>query len=112
MQNNKEEKEYTIFDKTDIYNEEIQPILDKLDIVCKANKIPYFFTACVKNDETESEYRNEGNLCGSNEFVLKTDKITDFFRILCGFKLETKQNGEYVIAPPGEDIEINFEEII
>lgn len=105
-----EQKTLTVFDESDTFNEKLAPLLKKIDTICKANKIPFFFAACVKNDEKDSTYEYVGNLCGSNEFVLKDDKITDFIRILCGFKLQIADNNpdNYTLNIPGEDIEIEF----
>lgn len=103
-----ENKIITEFDRQNIYEKEAEPLLKQLEVVLRANMIPFFFSACVKNSEEGSEYVHEGNLCGSNRIVLKDDKITDYVRVLCGFKIETQDEG-YTINPPGEDIEITFE---
>ena len=104
-------KELTVFDYTELYNEKIVPLIKQIDIICKANKIPYLFCACTKNDEEESTYVYEGNLCGSNNIVLKDDKMTDFLRILAGFKLKSVEsvNGGYTLSPPEESVEINMD---
>ena len=98
-------KELTVYDATDAF-EEIRPLIKRIDIICKANKIPYMFAACVKNDENGSEYSYDGNFCGSNEIVLKDDKITDFIRILAGFRLKTDGDGYEVKME--DDIQIDF----
>jgi len=108
-----QEKELTKFELNEIYENEIEPLVKKIDIICKANKLPYFFAACVKNDEEGSDYVYDGNLCGSNGFVLKDDKITDFLRLLVGFKIKSQEEktGAYTITPPGNDINLDFSDV-
>lgn len=108
MSNN--QKSLTEFDEKESYQEEIEPLVKKLDTLCKARNIPYFFAACVSNSDEGSHYEFNGNLCGSNEIVLKEDKITDFVRILCGFKVKSadEKEGAYSVSPPGDEIEIMF----
>ena len=103
-------KELTVYDHTELYNEQIVPLLKQIDIICKANKIPFLFCACTKNDENGSEYIYEGNLCGSNNIVLQEDKMTDFVRILAGFKLKSVEStqGGYTLSPPDDVIDIDF----
>lgn len=105
-------KELTVYDHTELYNSEIVPLLKQIDIICKANKIPFLFCACVKNDQDGSEYTYEGNLCGSNNIVLNEDKMTDFVRILAGFKLKSVEStqGGYILSPPEDSIDIEFTE--
>ena len=103
-------KELSVYDHTELYNNQVVPLLKQIDIICKANKIPFLFCACIKNDENGSEYTYEGNLCGSNNIVLKEDKMTDFLRILAGFKLKSVEStqGGYTLSPPEDSIEIEF----
>ena len=104
-------KELSVFDKRELFEEEVTPLLEEIKTFCKVNKIPFFFSACVKNDNEGSEYIHDGNLCESNKIVLTDDKITDFIRILCGFKIREKNNMGYDFALPGEDIELNMDEL-
>lgn len=101
----------TEFDKTEIY-EEIAPIVKQLDLALKSHGIPYIFGACLKNSEEGSDYVYEGNFCGSNGLVLKDDKITDFLRILCGFRVRTREDeeGGYSVSPPDDEFELEFVE--
>jgi hypothetical protein len=105
--------EPTIIHKKEVYEEEIAPLVKRLNLLLRAHGIPYFFSACVENDENGSEYVHDGNLCGSNGIALHDDKITDFLRILCGFRVKSaeSEDGGYYIAPPADEIEIDFGDI-
>ena len=105
-------KELTEFDMHDVFDAEVAPLLKQLKAVCKVHKIPFFFSACIENSEEGSEYFHDGNLCGSNQIVLKDDKITDFLRILCGFRLRVdEKTKEYSYTLPGEDIELDMDSL-
>jgi len=60
--------------------------------------------------EIVTEYEYEGNFCESNGIVLADDKLTDFLRITCGFKVMPVQDEEeaYTLTMPGESIEMDY----
>lgn len=102
----------TVFNAEDIYETEIKPLAEKINVICKANKIPFILGVCVSNDEEDSKYEYTANLCGSNEIKLKDDKITDFLRILAGFKIKTQTEleGAYTIELEDET-EMDFTDV-
>lgn len=51
-------------DKTDVYNKEIAPLVQKIRCACNENKIPYFVTFGVKMNEAGT-YEGEGGLVNS-----------------------------------------------
>ncbi len=88
------------YDKKKMYNKEIKPIVEQLKAKSAMLGIPFFFSACVKNTQEESEYVNEGFLCGSGDIVLKDDRITPHLNIALGFRA----------VPPDESLELVLDE--
>ena len=41
---------------------------------CRSEKIPFFITACVKNDENGSTYLSDASATGSRNIELKDDQ--------------------------------------
>ena len=39
-----------VFDKTEIFKRECERLLDELTLLCSIHRIPFFWTAAVKND--------------------------------------------------------------
>lgn len=76
---------YTIFNKEAVYNEEVAPLVEKIRSLCTIKGIPFFFGACVKNEDNASEYRYNGNFCGSSGFILYDDRITKCLNVVNGF---------------------------
>lgn len=89
----------SVFDRSDIYASRIEPIVKKLKNECAVAHIPFFFSACVKNDEEGTEYQNEGHLCGSGDYKLTDDRITPHLNVALGFKT----------VPPRSDMEIDMD---
>lgn len=76
------------FDKTENYNSNILPILEKLKKACIKNEIPFFFAACVKNDENTSEYEKEIYSGLAHDISLTKDYIPDLVKITLGFEAQ------------------------
>jgi hypothetical protein len=45
-----------VFNKKNEFKEVVAPLLDKIDAICKEEKVPYFFSAAVASDGEEYEY--------------------------------------------------------
>lgn len=88
----------TVFDKTEEFKSEIEPLLDQIKSLCTVKGIPFFMTACIKNDANGSEYYTDGRFCGSGGFILKDDRITKHFNVATGFDT----------VPHREEIEVDF----
>lgn len=80
-------KKYTAFDKSKEFNEKAKGLLDQLVTVCEMEKIPFFFSACVKNDDSESVYIADGHMTGSAGLTLKDDKINRHMLVQSGFSV-------------------------
>lgn len=93
-------KETTIFDKSKLYDEQIAPLVKDVIAHCAMYRIPCYFSACVANTKTESDYRNEGVLCGSTGIHLTDDRITGHLNVSLGFRT----------SPPTESPEIAYDD--
>lgn len=90
--------ENTIFDKTDFYSKEIASKVDELVKICTREKMPMFISVCVKNDENNTEYKNDMVSAYPLDVRLNDDMIPRFVNILNGF----------ITTPKKDDLEIEF----
>lgn len=74
----------TEFDKTDTFEEICRPLVNRLVQECQLARIPFFWSACVKNDKEGSTYVNDGMMCGSSGIKLKDDQITKHMMVAAG----------------------------
>lgn len=78
---------YTNFDKTEFYEQEIKEKLIEIKRICNRNQIPFYFSACIKNTEEDgSVYINEMINAKTNNIVLRDDKFPDYLNVFNGFK--------------------------
>ena len=94
-------KEEMNFDKEKEYKElckkfKIEDFIEE----CRSEKIPFFITACVKNDENGSIYLSDASATGSQNIELKDDHIIKHISVLNGFDT----------VPHRRNIEMIFEE--
>ncbi len=86
------EKQYEDYDVSQLYKDEIEPLLLQIKTICIKNKIPFFSTCAIKNYQDEknggvTEYANDGVLTGSNSIGLYHDKIEKILLVLKGVEL-------------------------
>ena len=84
-------KEITVFDKTEIYENEILPVVAHLRQLCSMNEIPMFLSIAVKNDESGTEYRNDMISAVSTGIVLKDEHLTNHVNVINGFETVPKK---------------------
>jgi hypothetical protein len=84
------------FDKTDVFDAQIQEKVDEVLRLCNRERIPMFFCAAVKNSEEGTEYRKEMFASASNGIKLTNDYLPDFVNVTNGFST----------TPPFEMLEI------
>lgn len=94
-------KKYDAFDKEEAFKKECQPLLDELVLKCSLLKIPFFWSACIKNNELDSTYISDAVATGSRKITLKEDKIAKYMAVLNGFD----------VVPHRELLEINMDEL-
>lgn len=87
------------FDKTEVFDTQIQEKVDEVLRLCNRERIPMFFCAAVKNSEEGTEYRKEMFASVSNGIKLTNDFLPDFVNVTNGF----------ATTPPAEMLELNFD---
>ena len=90
------------FDKSKQFEEICRPILTELVQECQLLRIPFFWSACVKNDDESSEYVNDGVMCGSNNIFLTDDRITKHMYVAAGVDIKTSEDPVEIIYTPNE----------
>lgn len=91
----------TEFNKAAAFNSEIQEKLHEIKSLCKKEGIPFFFSACIKNEKGGSEYTSEmlsPEICG---VALSKDWISKFCDITLGFDA----------VPPSSLIEVDADKL-
>lgn len=92
------------FDKTKAFEEIIAPKLHELKCLCNQQRIPFFFTACVKGEKNKTKYKS--TMISPTEFPerlhLHEDKISKCLGIMIGF------DSVY----PKKDLEVDIDEEI
>lgn len=73
------------FNKTEIYKEKIEPIVQQLVGLCSAYDIPMFLAACVKDNGKTSEYKKEMVSTASHDIELANDIFPDLVAVTLGF---------------------------
>ena len=89
----------TIFDKKDIYEKELAPLVAEVLKICTREKIPFHIATAVKNDNEDTEYINDGYTTGANNISLADDKIRYHLMI----------DGGCIAIPKPEEDEINMD---
>lgn len=64
-----------VYDKSEVYEKKIKPLINELVNVCSINRIPLYVTVAPVNTETGTTYHNDGVMTGSREIHLYDDKI-------------------------------------
>ena len=90
MQNNKKVE----YDKAEIYEKEIAPLVHQLVEACNFNRIPLFVSAAVTNKDGKTNYRTETLSAAQFNMSLADDKVAYYINILNGFR--TYFNGDGV----------------
>ena len=79
-------KEITPFDKTEAFNENIEPMIKELVKACKFYEIPLYVTACTKSEKEETTFRNYHVSTVINNQKLKDDQISKHILVSNGFE--------------------------
>lgn len=83
----KQEEQLTIYNQKGVYEKELAPLLDKIKVICRINKIPLFYSCAISNSEDKTNYMNDGALPGSLQVSLKDDFFAQYLLILQGAKV-------------------------
>ena len=82
MEGNNMNSEYN---KEHIFDSQLKELLDKIDIICRQEQIPYFFTCAIKNDEQDTKYHSEMLSTLKSDRILKNDIIAECLKLLRGY---------------------------
>ena len=88
----------TKFDNEEYFNEELKKQLDDIVFQCKNRHIPFFYSACVANDENGSKYVSDVVSPGGRSVTLKDDRISKHLAVATGFD----------VVPSRDEIEIEI----
>ena len=78
----------TIYNKKNIYDEKIAPLVQQLLNICAVNDIPLFVATAPISTEEETTYKFEYNGPGHNGIILKDDKFVEYLLVTCGQKAQ------------------------
>ena len=87
-------KEITTFDKMKIFEEEIEPLIEKIDIICRRERMPYFFTCAVKNEKNGTKYISNMLSAVKSDRELENDVIVEGIKVLRGYHAVPSNNFE------------------
>ena len=90
---------YTEFNKTDIYENEIEKKIYELLRLCNKEQLPVFVSVAVKNDEEGTLYKNEMFASATNNIFLKDDFFPNFVNVTNGFRT----------IPPAKIVEVDYD---
>ncbi|MBQ7424880.1 MAG: hypothetical protein IJV21_01295, partial [Lachnospiraceae bacterium] len=69
------------YDYTDIYKEQIEPLINRIQQICIDHNMPVFFACAVKNKNGKTDYKMDGIMTGSNSIKLYQDYFEIFLDV-------------------------------
>ena len=75
-----------MYNKKDYCKQEIEPLVAQLKTLCAKERIPFFFTACVADEEDNSEYYQELLSPGAIGIDIKDSKFERLMNVMRGFR--------------------------
>lgn len=85
------------YNKEHIFDSQLKEMLDKIDIICRQEQIPYFFTCAIKNDEQDTKYHSEMLSTLKSDRILKNDIIAEMLEIIKRVSHNVKRKCFYFI---------------
>lgn len=79
-------KEPKYFDKTEIYESKIAPLVEELILQCNKERLPLFISIGVANSEKETIYKSDLLSPFTYGFSVTDDKSTEYLNVINGFK--------------------------
>jgi len=73
------------FDKKEIYDQKIAPLLQSLMQACGEEKLPVFITVAVKNDNKDTEYVTSMASSSVHSLDLENDRFPKLVNVMNGF---------------------------
>jgi hypothetical protein len=75
------------YNKTSVYESQIVPLLSEITTICEKEKIPFFFSAAVKNTDKETIYRDVTDGTIAMGVLLNDDRIVEYLKIAAGYEV-------------------------
>ncbi len=75
------------YNKEQIFKEQILPCLQKIEQVCVAEHIPFFFTIATANTPEKTTYENYGRGAASMGLALTKDNLVSHMKVCSGFEV-------------------------
>ena len=75
------------YDKNDIYEKEIAPLVKEVLLLCDQNQIPAFITLAVSDDGKETTWHSEMISSMNADRELSNDLLPKFVNIFNGFEM-------------------------
>lgn len=76
----------TEYDKRETFETKCRPALNELSMICRFYGIPFFFTCCVANDSSGSQYINEVSGAEGRGISLSEDRIAKHLGVTMGLQ--------------------------
>lgn len=75
------------FDVTQVYRNEIQPLINKIEKICYENRIPMFAAFATKESGRKTEYTHVYLSPTYVQNELKDDRLREFVRVIQGYRV-------------------------
>ncbi len=72
------------FDKSEVYETEVEPLMQELLKVCNINRIPLFACAAIRSSKDDTEFKAIALNPAQYGYSLKVNKFSDFTNIMNG----------------------------
>ena len=103
------EKNTSYYNKKEIFENECRPLLQELSSKCHLYNLPFFFSCCVMNDQSDSEYVNEVSGAAGRGITLTKDLIGDYMAVILGFKVVKEDELILEVPSAPDDLELEDE---
>ena len=81
-----------VYNKTDVYNEEIKDLVKRILLICDKEKIPMFMSFAVQNDENGTKYISEMQSAASHGIELEKDLLVKHALVIAGIYPQSESN--------------------
>ena len=102
--------QYTEYDKKELFNEKMAPLIAEMKKICKLNKVPFFISVATANKRGETSYYTDGVMPGSNSIKLYDDQYRKYLLVIQGAtvsvqKDESESIADYIASNMGDEDE-------
>lgn len=76
-----------IYDKSDIFESKILPLLDEMERICVREQIPFFCSFATANEENKTKYEHRARTAAPMGFTLTNDLLVNHVKVCAGFEV-------------------------